>query len=421
MRTTTVIIGAGHAGLAMSRRLTDRSIDHVVIERGEVANSWRTERWPSLTLQTPNWQTRLPGSRYEGADPDGYMSMPELIRFIDDYARAVAAPLHTNTTVTSVRACSSDSGDRYEVVTDQGVWTCASVVLASGGCNLPVVPEIAGGVPTAVRSMTAMEYRTPEQLDERGVLIVGGSATGVQFADEIQRSGRDVTLALGEHVRLPRVYRGRDIFWWMDAAGVLDERFDEVDDIVRARRVPSPQLIGTPERASIDVNTLTAQGVRVVGRVAGIRDGVVQLSGSLVNHCTLADLKMNRLLGEIDEWSTRVGLDGDVETAHRFDATKVPASPVLQVDFRSGEIGTVIWACGYRPDHSWIHLPVFDRRGRIRHEGGVVTDAPGVYLLGAKFLRRRRSTFINGAEQDTLELSEHLHRSLDGSRVELAV
>lgn len=339
------------------------------------------------------------------------MSMPEVIGFIDDYAHAISAPVLTNTTVTSVRAAAGDS--RYEVRTDSGVWSCAAVVLASGGCNLPVVPAAAAAVPTTVATLTAMDYRTPEQLDDRGVLVVGGSATGVQLADEIRRTGRSVTLALGEHVRLPRLYRGRDIFWWMDAAGLLDERYDEVDDIVRARHVPSPQLIGTPERASIDVNTLTANGVRVVGRLAGIRNGVAQLSGSLANQCTLADLKLNRLLTTIDEWTTRAGLDDDVDAPHRFEPTRTPSEPTLGLDIRTGEIGTVIWACGYRPDHSWIHLPIFDRRQRIRHDGGVVTDAPGLYLLGAKFLRRRRSTFINGAEQDTLELSEHLRQLLD--------
>src|SRR5205823_4049463 len=178
MRTTTVIIGAGHAGLAMSRRLADRSIDHVVLERGEVANSWQTERWASLRLQTPNWQTRLPGARYEGDDPDGFMSMPELIGFIRDYAEKVSAPVRTNTTVTSVQPAPSG----YDVVTDDGIWRCDTVVLASGACNLPVLPKVADAVPGRISSLTAMDYRSADDLPEGGVLVVGGSATGVQFA-----------------------------------------------------------------------------------------------------------------------------------------------------------------------------------------------------------------------------------------------
>ena len=399
-----MIIGAGHAGLAMSRRLTERSIDHVVLERGEVANSWKTERWPSLRLLTPNWQTRLPGGDEMAEDPEGFATMPEVIGFIEGYAASICAPVQTHTTVTAVRG----RDDGYEVVTTQGVWQCQSVVLASGACNRPVVPALAEAVPASVATVTPMTYRGPNELAEGGVLVVGASATGVQLADEIHRSGRPVTLAVGEHVRLPRRYRGRDIFWWMDAAGVLDQRYDEVDDLVRARHVPSPQLIGTPERATLDLNALARRGVRIVGRLGGISHGAAQFSGSLANVCKLADLKMNRLLDTIDTWAQAVGLDGEVDPPHRFAPTATAVSPTLSVDLTSGEIGTVVWACGYRPDYSWLHLPVFDQRDRLLHDGGVVRGAPGVYLLGAPFLRRRRSSFISGAELDTLELADHL-------------
>ncbi|MEW6471641.1 MAG: NAD(P)/FAD-dependent oxidoreductase [Actinomycetota bacterium] len=410
MRTTTVIIGAGHAGLAMSRRLTERSIDHVVLERGEVANSWKTERWPSLRLLTPNWQTRLPGSRDSGGDRDGYASMPEVIRFLEGYAATISAPVHTGTTVTAVRAA-TDHG--YEVVTTRGVWRCASVVLASGACNQPVIPAAAEALPPSVATVTPMTYRAPDGLADRGVLIVGASATGVQLADEIQRSGRPVTLAVGEHVRLPRLYRGRDVFWWMDATGVLDQRYDEVDDLVRVRNVPSPQLIGSPQRATLDLNTLIARGVRIVGRLGRIDRGVAQFSGSLANICKLADLKLNRLLDTFDAWAATAGIDGDIDPPQRFAPTAAAVSPTLAVDLAGGEFGTVIWACGYRPDYSWLDLPVLDRRQRIIHDGGVVGDAPGVYVLGLPFLRRRRSTFISGAVPDTVELADHLLGFLD--------
>jgi putative flavoprotein involved in K+ transport len=412
MHVTTVIIGAGHAGLAMSRRLTDRSIDHVVLERGEVANSWRTERWDSLRLLTPNWQTRLPGRRYDGDDPNGFMSMPEVVSFIDAYARALDAPVQTRTTVARLSARGDGDGDGYEVVTDRGVWTCDSVVLASGAANVANVPALWAAVPPAIRQVTPMTYRSPDDLDERGVLVVGASATGVQLADEFRRTGRSVTLAVGEHVRLPRTYRGRDVCWWMDAAGVFGERHDEMDDLVRARHLPSPQLIGTPEHRSIDLNALSDRGVRIVGRLSGVTDGVAQFSGALANVCRLADLKMNRLLDRFDEWA-RVERPGGVDALpERFEPTRVPPVPTLELDLRRGDIGTIVWATGYRPDHSWVDLPVFDRKQRIRHDGGVVRDAPGVYLLGATLLRRRSSSFIHGAEADTDDLAEHLHRNL---------
>ena len=405
---TTVVIGAGHAGLAMSRHLTERSIDHVVLERGEVANTWRTERWDSLRLLTPNWQSRLPGYAYRGDDPDGFMTMPEVIAFLDGYARELSAPVHTSTVVTSVRR----DDDGHVVETDQGAWRAPTVVLATGACNVPHVPALAAGLPASVTTLTPFQYRQPGQLEEGGVLMVGASATGIQLADEIHRSGRPVTVAVGQHVRAPRVYRGMDIQWWMDAAGVLDERYDEVDDIVRARKVPSLQLAGSPERRTIDLNALTALGVRLVGKLAGINDGRAQFSGSLRNQCAMADLKLGRLLDTIDEWATTEGLDGECDAPHRLAPTAVDADPPLGLDLRSGGIRTIVWATGFRPDYSWLDVPVLDRKGMIRHDGGVV-ESPGLYLMGMPFLRRRKSSLIDGAAPDAADLVEHLAGYLD--------
>lgn len=394
----------------MSRCLAERSIDHVVLERGEVANSWRTERWDSLRLLTPNWQSRLPGFGYEGADPDGYRTIPEVISFIDDYAGAISAPVQTNTKVTSI---GFDNG-RYRVGTDQGDWSCRTVVLATGACNVPLVPKVAEGTPDSIASLTPMEYRNPDQLADGGVLVVGASATGLQLADEIHRSGRQVTLSVAEHVRAPRVYRGRDIQWWMDKAGVLDERYDEVDDINRARKVPSIQLVGSPERATLDLNALQRIGIKLRGGVAGMRDDKVLFSGSLANQCALADLKMNRLLDTIDEWAGEAGLNGGVEPPHRFEPTEVEESPPLALDLGSGEIKTILWATGYRPDYSWLDLPVLDRKGQIDHDGGVITKSPGAYVLGLQFLRRRKSALIDGAASDAGDLADHLTSHLGG-------
>ena len=403
MRTTTVVIGAGQAGLAMSWWLARRSIDHVVLERGEVANSWKTERWDSLTLLTPNWQSRLPGYGYRGNDPDGFRTMPETTGFIEDYAEAICAPVRARTAVTSVRK--RDGG--YEVVTDQGNWLCETVVLATGACNIPVVPAISKLVPTAIRTLTPLRYRNPDQVEEGGVLVVGASASGVQIADEIQRSGRPVTLAVGEHVRVPRVYRGKDIKWWMDASGVLDQRYDEVDDIVRARNVPSLQLAGYTDRRAIDLNSLAGIGVRLVGRLAGINEGKAQFSGSLRNVCALADLKMNRLLDSIDAWAQEHGRDGEVGPPQRFESTQIEESPPLLLDLTHGRIKTILWATGFRPDYSWLDVPVLDHKGYVRHDGGVV-ESPGLYLLGMPFLRRRKSSLIDGVGDDARDLSAHL-------------
>jgi putative flavoprotein involved in K+ transport len=406
---TTVVIGGGQAGLAMSRCLTERSLDHVVLERGDVAGSWAS-RWDSLRLLTPNWLSRLPGYCYEGDDPDGFMTMPEVIAYLRTYADRISAPVRSNTEVTSVRA----DGDGYVVTTSDGEWRAPTVVIASGPYHRPDLPEVAGALPPHVTSLTPAEYRNPDQLADGGVLVVGAAATGIQLADEIQRSGRPVTLAVGGHVRLPRTYRGKDILWWLDAAGVLDERHDEVDDIVRARHVASFQLVGSPGRSTLDLNTLQGTGVRLVGRLGGVTaDGTAQFSGSLLNQCTLADLKLTRLLNTLDEWATERGLDDEAVPPERLEPTEVPADPLLLLRLRAGEINTVIWATGFRPEYPWLQVPVLDARGRVRHDGGV-TAAPGLYLLGANFLRRRKSGFIDGVGQDAGELAAHLAAHLDG-------
>jgi putative flavoprotein involved in K+ transport len=399
-----LVIGAGHSGLATSHFLSGLGVEHLILERGEVANSWRNERWDSLRLLTPNWQATLPGYKYDGDEPDDFMDMPEVVRFIEGYAAQAAAPIHTGTTVTSVQALDG----AYRVQTDAGEWRARSVVIASGGFNTAVVPACSEAVPDHIRQLTAHDYRNPDQLDQGGVLVVGASATGLQIAEEIHGSGRPVTLAVGEHVRLPRVYRGRDIQWWMDRVGVLDERYDEVDDLVRARNVPSPQLIGSPQRKTLDLNSLTDKGVRLVGRLAGVRDGKAQFSGGLRNVCALADLKMNRLLNEIDEWLEEADEVPEAGPPVRFDATRVAERPVLGVDLAGSEISSILWATGFRPDYSWLALPVLDRKGLIRHDGGVVTGAPGLYLLGLPFLRRRKSSFIHGAEDDARDITRHL-------------
>jgi len=410
-RTTTVVIGGGHAGLAASYFLSDASIDHVVLERGEVANSWRRERWDSLRLLTPNWQSRLPGLRYEGPDPDGYMTVGEVTEFIEHFAKVSRAPVRTGVNVTSVRR----ADDGYHVTTSRGEIRCRTVVIASGACNQPAVPPLRDGVPVSVEQMTPLRYRGPAQLPDGGVLVVGASATGVQLAAELRRSGRPVTLSVGEHVRLPRTYRGRDVLWWMEASGVWDQRYDEVEDLTRARRLPSPQLVGTPERTTLDLNALASMGVELVGRWAAIRDGHALLSGGLRNVFSLADLKMERLLDTFDEWAKTSGHDAEVGPPERFAATRVPESTRLQLDLRSGEIAAIVWATGFRPDYGWLDVPVVDAKGRLNHDGGVV-GSPGLYALGLPVLRRRRSTFICGIEDDAREVIDHLARYLSVRR-----
>ena len=405
-RVTTVVIGAGHTGLAVSRMLTERSIEHVVLERGEVANSWRRERWDSLRLLTPNSQSRLPGYRYEGDDPDGFMTMREVVDFIGGFAAFIDAPVRTQTEVVRVQL----HDDGYRIATAQGgELQCRALVIASGACNLPVVPALREAVPVSIACFTPFDYRNAQSLPDGGVLVVGASATGVQLADEIRRSGRRVLLSVGEHVRLPRTYRGRDVLWWMEASGIWNQRYDELDDIERARKLPSPQLVGSPERATLDLNALSAAGVEIVGRLAAVRDGRALFSGGLYNQFALADLKMNRLLESFDEWAEQAAVD--VLPPERFEPTRAPQAPRLHLDLASGQIRSIVWATGFKPDYRWLDVPVLDRKGRLQHDGGVVA-APRLYAIGLPVLRRRKSTFIHGAEDDARDVVERLAQDL---------
>ncbi len=368
-----------------------------------MANSWLRERWDSLRLLTPNWQSRLPGLRYEGPDPDGYMTAGDVAKFIERFAAASRPPVRTGTNVTSVRR----SDDGYQVMTASGEIRCRAVVIASGACNQPAVPKFTDAVPADIEQLTPFDYRDPSKLPDGGVLVVGASATGVQLVAELRRSGRPVILSVGEHVRLPRTYRGHDVLWWMEESGLWSQRHDEVEDLTRARRLPSPQLVGTPERTTLDLNALAVMGVELAGRWAAVRDGRALFSGGLRNVCSLADLKLGRLLDTFDEWARTDGCDAAVGLPERFGPTAVPESTRLQLDLRSGEIRSIVWATGFRPDYRWLDVPVVDAKGHLRHEGGVV-DSPGLYALGLPVLRQRKSSFICGIEDDARAVIDHL-------------
>ena len=409
-RTTTVIIGAGQSGLAMSYQLSAQGIDHIVLERGQIANSWARDRWDSLRLLTPNWQSRLPGGAYAGDDPNGFAFVPDLVSRLQDYAMAYVMPVRTGVEVASVTPGTLG----YRVHTNTGPFDCAHVVVASGACARPSVPALAAGLPNGLPAFTTFDYKRPSDLPQGGVLIVGGSATGLQLAQEIQRSGRNVILSTGEHVRAPRTYRGRDVQWWLDAMGMMDTSYREVDDLTRVRRLPSFQLAGGTDR--LDLNAVQDQGVEVVGRLSMIRDGKALFSGGLRNHCALADLKLGRMLDGFDAWAEERGYTDLPPADDRPGNTVLARDPRLALDLNRGEVRSVLWATGYRPDHSFLDLPVFDRRGRLIHDGGIVTGAPGIYAMGLPFMRRRKSTLIDGVGDDARDLANHMHAGLSGAR-----
>lgn len=402
--TTTLIIGAGQCGLAMSHELTRRSIDHLVLDAGQPGESWLTRRWESLRLLTPNWMNTLPGQTHGPGDPDGFATAGTFAGEIAKWVTRHAPPLLANTSVSSLARL----GDGYLAQTTGGPIRCRSVVIATGACARAKIPSFASALPHHIDQFSPITYRNPLELRSGGVLVVGASASGLQIARELARAGRKVTLAVGSHGRLPRTYRGADILQWMHLARVFDEPFTKVDDLERVRRTPSLPLIGTPERADLNLDLLQARGVEPVGRMMDIRDGKALFSGSLFNAVFSADLKMNRLLDRVDTWVSEHGFDDLVAPPQRFAPITVPSDPRLSIDL--SEFDTVIWATGFNPDHRFVRMPTFDRKGRIHHHGGVVE--PGMYVMGLPYLRTSRSVHIDGATRDAKALARHITNQL---------
>ena len=421
----TVVIGAGHAGLAVSRLLTAQGHEHVVLDRGRVGERWRTERWDSLHLLSPAWMTRLPGWFYGGPDPESYLSVAQVIRFLEMYAGSFDAPVVGGTTVIRVEPAGPAGGGRYRVVTDQGTWHTDNIVVATGPHGTPrfpaglTGPEGDGWETRSPLVLASNRYRNPEMLPTGGVLVVGASASGAQIADELSRAGRDVVLAVGRHTRMPRRYRGMDAFWWLERTGRLARTIDSVPDAAGARREPSLQLVGrnAPEdfARDLDLRTLQEQGVRLAGRLLRVEGRTARFGDGLADDVAAADAKMHRFLDAVDRHVDESGLTREVWAGVRPRPVEV-GEPPHSLDLRAEGIGTVLVAAGYRPDHRWLHLPVLAGDGSIVQRRGV-TPAPGVYVVGQRFQHRRDSGFIDGARHDAHAVVRHLLARHAGSRL----
>jgi len=400
-----IIIGGGQAGLAMSRSLMDRGIEHVVLERGRIAERWRSERWESLRMLTPRWMSRLPGWSYSGPDPDGFMTRNELIDYLSDYARSFCAPIRQGVEVKSV----GREGAGYRVITTRGEMWAPNVVIATGHSDQSKVPGFAAALDPRIVQVTPNRYRRADSLPDGGVLVVGASATGVQLAAEIQASGRPVTLAVGRHTRLPRRYRGRDILAWFDAMGVFSENVDQVPNPASSRRAPSLQLVGSDDSHSIDLGTLQESGVRLVGRAVDAADRRVRFANDLSEHVAVANQRLEEQLARVDAHILEYRLN-DVPAAEPVRPVPLQETPAT-MDLDAEGIRSVVWATGFRRSYPWLHVPVLDPEGEIRQRDGV-TPAPGLYVLGQYFQTYRNSSLIDGVGRDARRVARHLEHNL---------
>ena len=415
MHTTDVIIvGGGQAGLAMSRSLALRGVDHVVLERGRIGERWHSERWRSLNLLTTNAMSALPGLPYDGNDPDGFMPAGAFAAYLELYAQTIASPIVSGVEVTEVEPTAGG----YRVSTTAGQWRSQAVVVATGACETPFRPAMAQALTARVAQLSPSYYREPGQLPDGGVLVVGASSSGAQLAEEIHASGRPVTLAVGDHTRVPRRYRGRDIYAWMETAGILDDPALEGGNLDAARRQPSLQLVGRPDNRDLDLGVLARMGVRLVGRLAAIDGPRAEFADDLDRTTKASHMRMLRILDRIDG-SIR---DRGLEAPAADPAARIPVQVdggAMALDLRKEGVGSVVWATGYVRRYPWLKAPVLDHRGDIVHRGGV-TPLPGLYVIGLTFLRRRRSSFIDGCGLDAEDLAPIVQARLGRTAKEAA-
>lgn len=401
MRVNTVVVGAGQAGLALSRLLTEADVDHVVLERGRVAERWRSERWDSFRLLTPNWQTRLPGHRYDGADPHGFMRREAIVRFFDSYAASFDAPVVAGVEVQRVAPVLGG----WRVWTSAGSYDAANVVVATGHYDQPRRHASAAQLPCAIDQIHARDYRNPGSIPSGGVLVVGSGPTGQQIADELAVAGRSVFLAVGRHRPLPRRYRGHDVYWWMDRMGSLGRTVDSLPHPDKAATAPSAVLAG--ERADLHLRRLVGHGVVPVGHLIGAQGRTLRFADDLASSVAAADVHTRNFRDQVDAFVDRVGVE--VTPATSYDAGLPAWATTAPTSLRLHEhgISTVIWAAGYRRDYSWVDAPVFAESGEPMQTRGV-TKAPGLMFLGLRFMYRRNSNFIDGVGADAAYLARSI-------------
>ncbi len=399
-RIETVIVGAGQAGLAMSYCLSQRGREHIVLERARIAERWRTQRWDSLMFQFPNWSIELPGRSYAGSDPEGFSHQNEIVAFMEDYATRIKVPVRIRLEVLSLRAASRPGS--YLISTSAGAYEARNVVIATGPYQHPRIPSVAAGLPPDVLQVHAGEYRNPGELPPGGVLVVGSGASGCQIAEELQAAGRQVYFAIGRHRRVPRRYRGHDVFWWRRALGYLDQRAEETP---KHQREPPPLVTGVGGGHDVDIRSYAKDGMTLLGHIREISGRRVVLAGDLEHNLAAGDRTFDDFTKAVDDYV--LGRDMSPSEAPIPVSPRIAHDATDQIDLRASDIRSVIWATGYRLDFRWIELPVFDENGEPIQRRGA-TAAPGIYFLGLAWMHKVKSSFLYGVGEDAEYLAARI-------------
>lgn len=398
-RVETLIIGGGQAGLVMSYRLKQRGIPHLVLERARIAERWRSERWDGLKFQFPNWSVQLPDFAFPHTDPDAFATSGEIVKYIDAFAEFVAPPIRCGVEVTRLQR---RDGGGFVAETTDGTIEANNVVVATGPYQRALVPDLLRDHP--VFQVHASGYRNPDQLPSGAVLVVGAGASGAQIAEELNRAGRRVFLAVGQHTRMPRRYRGQDLTWWFAALGLFDMTAEQRGPI----RV-NPSITGAYGGYTIDFRRFAADGITLLGRVQAARDGVLEIAPGLADSLANGDIYYATFLGMLDAYVEQHGLQLPDDPAARIVQADPPCltEPIRRLDLDQSDVHAVVWATGYDVDFGWIDLPVRGSGGEPFHRGGI-TDVPGLYFLGLPYLSKLYSAFLSGVGDDAAVLADHI-------------
>jgi len=401
-RIDTVVVGGGQAGLAISYYLGQEGREHVVLERAPaVANAWRNQRWDSFTLVTPNFQVRMPGAEYKGADPYGFMSLAEVVKYFDDYVERFRLPVHCEVEVFSVEKVQ----EGYLVRTSKGDYQAENVVIATGLYQSPKIPHFSSAIPADIVQIHSMEYRNPSSLRDGAVLVIGTGQSGAQIAEEIYHSGRKVYLSIGSAGRVPRRYRGKDINDWFTRMGMFDTKVGELKS-PRAKFAPHPQISGKNGGESLNLHQFARDGVILLGHARDARSGQLIIAPDLKETLAKVDQVEIDALKMVDDYILRMSLSAPPEDVLQL-RDGYEQEVITKLDLRASGISTVIWATGYTFDFSLVRLPVFDADGYPIQKRGV-TEYKGLYFLGIPWLHSRRSGILFGVGDDAAYLAAHI-------------
>jgi putative flavoprotein involved in K+ transport len=394
----TVIIGGGQAGLALSSYLTQQGRTHLVLEQGRVGETWRSGRWDSFTLNTPNWMTQLPGFLYQGDDPDGFLPREDIVMYLEQYAAFFHAPLHCGVRATAVRQ--QPGGEGYLVEAEQVTIKARNVVVATGAYPKPKLPTASEALSADICQLPTSEYRHPQMLPSGAVLVVGTGQSGCQIAEDLHESGRQVYLSTSSCGRVPRRYRGKDITWWLTRTGFFDRTIDQLPSPT-AKFACNAHVSGNHGGHDINLRHLAEQGMILLGRVQAARGKQIILAPDLEENLARADAYATQITQGIAEYIAKTGLGvaADDTTGEVMPNGATSTKPILTLDLQSAGISTIIWASGYQLDFGWVQLPVFDQAGYPVHRRGV-TAFPGLYFLGMHWLYKRKSALLYGVGED---------------------